>query len=355
MLRGEASGHDVRVNFEFFESSLLYRLKEYKSIGMNLRKGFLFLCLLFSVGSQADPLGTLPIVEAEQLRFSIEGRSDLWLSPYEDKETPVRIYNAKLHAPFYEQDDFRAMIALQSEEVSAGRSDILVGQNDIPLGSSLRSQQVGLGLSYENESYHNFSFYGAMASSSDEPFNQSRDIWPELTATYFSPYSNSWRWMAFGNYSKSRGFWNNHFLPGVGAGYRLKESLEVMFGFPFLRVMWKPTLDSSTLFALSPVGARWDSSYIYSDSLLFTFSAGLSTRSYLHVNRSDEENRVIYEEKFIDIGFKRILSPKLYVGLKVGGSFDRSVYESKSVFKESGVEAQLGGDITGSFLLEFLP
>lgn len=315
----------------------------------------IFLCSFWVRSTLADPLGTLPVVEAEQLRFIFEGRSDLWLSPYEDKESPIRIYSFKLRFPFLKFENFSTIFSMQSEEISLGRGDLLLGPNEVPIGSSLRAQQVGLGVAYEGSDKSSLTFFGSYASSSDEPYGHGRDIWPELTATYFSSYRGNWRAIFLANYSENRGFMNNQFLPAPGFGYKLNESFEVMFGYPFLRFRWTPNLEWRHLTAISPVGLKFESDYFYSDSLLLMAELGISTRSYLHSSRADDVDRAIYEEKFLNIGFKRILSPKTYVGFKFGGSFDRKVYQSTTVFNSMGAVHSLPDDLTGSLLLEFLP
>lgn len=315
----------------------------------------LLIPLLLSHFLIAAPLGNIPEIEEDKVRLIFSARSDLWLSPYEDKETPLRIYGATLRLPVTLTEGWIGSAMLATESVSLGRTDVIVGEDTVPLNSNLQDQSAGLGLTHQLHDESSISIYGAFSSASDEPFQNDRDRWMELTAAYRSQTWGDWQGLFAVNYSKNRGFLNNQVIPFLGVSYQPKSAFRFLLGFPYLQMVWKPDLNWTTTASLTPVGGRVKANYIYSDSLLLFLDAGLSARSYLHVNRTQNDHRLIFEEKYAEIGFKRILSPKTYVGFAAGGSFDRNVYEAKTVFRPMGSKIELNGDITGRFLLEFLP
>lgn len=70
--------------------------------------------------SQADPLGTVPSLEPERTKIIFEGRSDLWTSPYMDKDSPLRFYSNKLLIPILRQAQWEGSINLQMDGISLG-------------------------------------------------------------------------------------------------------------------------------------------------------------------------------------------------------------------------------------------
>lgn len=313
------------------------------------------LLILRSICLPAAPLTTVPELNRDRLQLSITARSDLWLAPQSDKETPFRLYDIELHAPVVKSPDWSGVVIASTEAVSNGRTDLLIGENQTPLGSLLRTQALGVGITRQGEALSFFSAYAAYKSASDEPFEKSRDTWTEVTVTYNFPTENSWQWVLLLNYSKNRGFLNNRLVPFPGVSYLYSPELKLLFGFPFLQIDWAPLVDLNILATATPTGVLVNSSYIYSDSLLWIFNAGVTTRSYLHTHRLNAAKRVTYEETFVEFGFKRILSPRVHFGLKAGASFNRSIYESKQVFQPEGSAHAITGDFTGGVFLEILP
>lgn len=302
----------------------------------------------------AAPLGIVPEIEEDRMRVIFKARSDLWLSPYEDKETPIRIYEGQLRLPASLFDSWMGSLSLTSETVSLGRTDLLIGKRSTSLSSNLQSQSIGFGLERKMENKSSISFYGALTSASDEPFKNGRDIWTEATTSYRSPMWGLWQGIFALNYSKNRGFLNDQALPLVGAAYKWSSNLNFIVGFPFARVTWN-SLNWTITATATPVGGSLYIDYIYSDSLLILMSAGVSSRSYLHVNRTEDKYRLIFEEKYAEVGLKRILSPKTLIGFKAGASFDRSVYEAITVFHPESSKSHITGDLTSGIFLEFLP
>jgi hypothetical protein len=49
--------------------------------------------------AQAAPLDTLPVIEEDRLRVNLSTRSDLWTSVYEDKNSPLRLYDFNFRVP----------------------------------------------------------------------------------------------------------------------------------------------------------------------------------------------------------------------------------------------------------------
>lgn len=82
----------------------------------------------------AAPLGRIPLVDRGNPRIVLDSQTDLWVSPYKNKETPQRTYQTQLKIPFIKNESLTASLNIENEGRSLGRPDLLVGKNKSTLG-----------------------------------------------------------------------------------------------------------------------------------------------------------------------------------------------------------------------------
>lgn len=301
----------------------------------------------------AAHLGMIPTVDKHNLRLIIEGRTDIWTSPYRDKETPLRLHELKLRAPLFNTESWSASAHIGAESLSSGRADMTVGRNPVFIGSDLRSLSAGFGVKRTASEGSSVSIFTAQNSSSDEVYRDTRDTWTEVSIFYEFAPQDRLQWVVAANSSKNRGFLNNQIVPFIGVHYKPSSNFSATFGFPFARLIWSNEDFWTTSVYLTPVGVHGEVTRSTSAHMSWRIKAGLSSRSYLHVNRIDDHMRLIFEEKYFEGGFKSKVSDQTSVGFTIGTSFDRVFYEAQNVFSAEGQKTNLNKDLYGAFLMEF--
>lgn len=318
-----------------------------------LKNVLLIIGLLLPKTGMTAHLGMIPTVDKHNLRLIIEGRTDLWTSAYRYKEAPLRLHEVRFRARLINSEFWSASAHVGAESLSSGRTDLTVGRNPVFIGSDLRSQSAGFGVKRTASDASSFSVFAAYNSSSDEPYKNTRDIWTEVSMFYEFAPQDTLQWVIAANSSKNRGFLNDQIVPFVGVHYKPGSNFSATIGFPFARFIWSNEDFWTTSVYLTPVGIHGEMAHMSLPYLSWRMKAGLSSRSYLHVNRIDDQMRLIFEEKYLEGGFKSKVSDQTFVTFSIGTSFDRALYEAKSVFYAEGSKTDLNKDLYGVIQMEF--
>ncbi len=317
-----------------------------------------WLCLLvwvlLSLPAQSKSLGNFPAVEEGSPRIEFDLLSDLWRTPYQHKETPQRLYQGALKIPFLKSDTWRASLTTEAEGRSVGKPDLSVGDHQVQVRSDLRSQSVGLGIDNQAVDRSSFALFASYDSASDEPFEHRRDIFTTLTTMYTTSPQGDLQWIYGVNYSENRGFMNGKALPILGVTYQAGLQLRVTAGFPFLRLQWTDLDVWNASIVATPVGLQVQAGRIFEPNISVLIRGGIANRSYAHADRIEDERRVIFEEKYYDLGFKVPLSEHTVYGFRVGYGFGRRLFEGRRVFSPIGPVQTFDSDIYGGFHLEYL-
>lgn len=318
-------------------------------------RAFFILSLTFAYYSFvfAKPLSHLPVVETGELRIRLEMQTDLWTTLYENKETPQRMYQTQIKVPLWRNKDLVASLATENEGRSIGRPDLLVGDNQVAIGGDLRSQSLGIGLEKQSNNGHQWTVFAAYESSSDEPFQQQRDISTTFTAIYQHKLNYLHHLVLGLNKSNNRGIWNAKWLPLIGLLARPDPHFQLMLGFPFFRLDWKGVRQNKLSITVLPVGL--DGEYHHPLGVRWNYFSrfGVSNCSYSHRMRKENDVRLLLEEKYIDTDFYLNLSEKVTYGLHMGYGFDRRIFEARDAFFPKGKVNTLASDVYGGFNLEY--
>lgn len=314
----------------------------------------LFISLLLSARlSSAAPLGTIPTVEERNWRINADFRTDLWTSPYKYKDAPLRIFNGSLRVPMAGGESWKASLDFEGEAVSLGRHDFGLGKKEVFLGNNLRSAGAGLGIKKDFNGGSSLSAFASYASASDNPYGENRNIWIESTVIYYGEKVENHRWVLAVNQSNNRGFENGRPFPFGGVLYEPNRDFSALFGFPFLRLMWGRTGEVKQTFNLTPFGVRYDFEESLPDMFVFNVFAAFTVRSYLHESRIDENDRLYYQEWAVETSLRKNVSHHTGVIFGLGYSFDRSLYESETLYAPNSPTVRLESDIYGRVAVEF--
>lgn len=314
-----------------------------------------FACIFgFSQFANAAPLGTIPVLEKERTQVNVHGRTDLWTNPLKDKESPIRIYSVDLLVPFRFSEKCLMAELLKSESLSLGRSNLLVGEDQVKLGSDLRSQGIGIGFSCHKSDDHSYSIYTSYVSASDDPYHFARDRWVDYVFTYQNNLAEEIGWIFKLNSSKNRGFANNQVFPFLGIIYT-KNFFEYLIGFPYFQMIWRPNDEWQATVRLLPVGFSLVTNHQLDDIGSVSAEASQTSRSYLHIERTDDDKRLFYEEKIVNLKLNVEASVRTQFIFSVGYAWDRNIYEAKTVAEPLHSRISLDHDIYGTMGLEFKP
>lgn len=165
--------------------------------------------IFLSFQIQSRPLATFPIIEQGDSRIEFEALSDLWVSPYQRKDTPMRVGQGAIKIPFISTAKLKMSFSIDGRSRSLGMPDLTVGDDQVLVGPELRSESVGLALGKINNDNSSYSLFLSRESASDESFNHRRDMWWSTAAFYRTPPTEGWNWTLGLHRSANRGIWIN--------------------------------------------------------------------------------------------------------------------------------------------------
>lgn len=313
-----------------------------------------FLSLFAATPSEARVIGLVPTIESRGLRLLVSTRSDLWTKPDQDKDAPVRVYGLDLRIPVLQGEKGAVSAQIHNEALHPAKTGLTVGETPELIGTNLTSRSIGFGASYQPNENLETSIFASHESASDEPFRDIRDKWVEASAIAAIRVSETRHWVLAVNSSNNRGFRNGELVPYVGVRQMFSPTFEATFGFPFLFLRWGQTSElSGTQVTLTPVGVHLESLHQVGENVGIGVNGGLAARSYLNTNRTDDDTRVIYQETFFEAAGRLQASEGVQIGLVLGGSFNRTMYQARQVFHPIGSRTTMPSDVYGGFRMEF--
>jgi hypothetical protein len=223
------------------------------------------------------------------------------------------------------------------------KSEVLQFTSSTPLGASglntptnLWAIDVGGTYKHKIDQTHDWGLILSAGSPSDIPFNSLNEVDGSATATY------SWRkdmlhaWIFMLNYSKVRSFAPGIPLPGVGYfEANPGNHTQVFYGLPFF-FSWQPEKQlklSATYFLLTYVNAQAEYKALGGINIYSGFQ--WSSQSWLRANRSDTNNRIIFDQKRLVVGASTSLSENLFANIFTGQAFDQRITEAASITSQN--------------------
>lgn len=222
--------------------------------------------------------------------------------------------------------------------------------------TDLFGSDIGITYSYEvskNKQYFASLSYG---SQSDQPYKNSEVNTLNATGIYSFSSNPKSRWTLLLNYSNNRPFLNNIPLPFFVYTYIGSKNFIGSFGAPFASIFWKfaPKWDLN-LFILVPWILKAQVGYSVWGPLQTYFGIDFSQSSYFQYGRSNEKERLFYEESKVFFGVKSFLSRQAMLNLEFGHSFNRTFFFAEDYSPNPdnpvGLDSSLYGLVTLSVFL----
>jgi hypothetical protein len=287
-------------------------------------------------------------------QINIGIRSDLWTSIYQNKDTPVRIYEANLKSRWLDFKNWQADFIAGIEGFSSGRADLVVGPQRNLVGSDLRDQKAGLQLNHRDPDESGFAISALYESASDQPFQNRRDDWTELEIIYQWSQVENHQYFLKATDSKNRGYLNGRALLIPGLRFEADEAWHYSLSLDSVQITWQKDPARQFQLTLDPVRPRLQFQNQLAEKRLYEAALGLRTRSYLYVNRVEDDSRVFIEETYVENSFYFKVSPRTSLKFCGGLSFNRNLYEGKEIYRAIGHRSTMPSDTYGSLRGEFL-
>jgi hypothetical protein len=316
---------------------------------------FLFLIFVFFPSGlvHASPLGTLPSVISGKTQAQLLLRSDIWAQPLRAKKTPLRRTDGSLQVPLFQNDSWTLSGGIVSESLSLSRTDLVVGEDQIQVGTDLQYQGVNLGVEHRSRDRSWSQAFVTYESASDHPFVSSRDVNLDVFAFHAFHWKSRF-WVLGMDLSDNRGYFNGQPLPLFGMIYQPNAHTEITFGFPFFRLNAQGKDAKWNFLAfVTPSTALFNAHRRLNENFQIFMGASLRAWSYMHSKRTNDENRLFFQETALEGGIRYPLSSRVFMINSLGTSFHRKIYEAKRVYSRSGAQQDLNADEFVALKLEF--
>ena len=259
----------------------------------------------------------------------------------------LNVYDGQLAVNIIKSTTQTLTFSGEFETLDTGFSDFNIGRENVSTDGHLSNQSVSLGYKRNIGSLgENLSLTLSYGSASDKTFSNSRNNAVNLTATYgFKKSNEKSQWLLLLNYSNNRTFLNNIPLPSVGYLYRPSDKFTVFAGLPFISLTWVDFPNYIHSISISPASLKLDFSWGILGPIRFYSLFNYQAQSYLHLNRSEDELRLLFVEKRVGVGLRAPVSRAVSFDFGLGYSFDRYLFEGEGVYSKIGDKLYLDEDM----------
>lgn len=201
-------------------------------------------------------------------------------------------------------------------------------EDGTPVENKLESIQYGMGFSRETDSGYKLSFSGGYGSSSDAPFENSRDISYQASFSVLTPGDKS-RWLLGALYTNN-GPLGAIPLPLIVYIYTPSREFRLIAGLPFLMIhMGAKT--RLTLMASPAKGFVQLSQSLFGPISIFTkWEIGVS--SFFHSNRVNDDDQFFVRETKAVAGLRSPIFPGAMLTVSGGWRYDSIYFQGESLF-----------------------
>lgn len=226
-------------------------------------------------------------------------------------------------APIYRTDVNAVTLNLSAEQLS-----FTPEQNQY---SKLYDLKVGLGYTKAIDDQRLWSISGRYGSASDKPFADASVTTFGMTAFYSYPAKENNRWLLLVDYSNNRPILNNIPLPGFAYFYQPSKEFRAVFGIPFATINWQYS-DKWIVefFTIVPWILKTSLNYKITEAARIYTGIDFSQVTYYLQGRTNDDERLFYDQKTLFVGVKSPLSANITADLEVGHSFDRSLFAAEN-------------------------
>lgn len=221
--------------------------------------------------------------------------------------------------------------------------------------TDLYESNFGLSYSHIVGKDRAYSFFASYGTKTDKPYADSSVNTLNLNAAYSLSKNERGRWLFLLNYSNNRPFLNNIPLPFFAYTYIHSKDFVGTFGAPFASVFWRfhPKV-SMTLFAVIPWILKAQVSYSILGPLQVYSGVDFSQQSYFQHGRSNNKERLFYEENKIFVGFKSPISKNIFFETEFGNSFNRQYFFAEDYSRNPKNPTRLTSSLFGRVSLNVI-
>lgn len=192
-------------------------------------------------------------------------------------------------------------------------------------------------------------------SASDKPFATNDVTTLGATAFYSYPSDETSRWLLLVDYSNNRPILNGIPLPGFAYFYTPSKNFRGVFGAPFVSINWNFAEEwSLDAFTLVPWVFKASVGYKVTPFAKIYTGFDFSQVTYYLKDRTNEKDRLFYDEKKIFIGAKSPLSKSIFADLELGHAFDRAFFIAENYKTSPDNPVDIGNAYYGKLSLNFI-
>ena len=210
--------------------------------------------------------------------------------------------------------------------------------SNIVVPNDLYRFDAGLQYTRQLPEKRSFGIRGSVGYTGDKVDKKTESF--NVSANYSFPGSKEGHWILMVFISNNSPLGTYVPVPGFFYIYRT-QTFTGLFGIPILSMQWTPVNPWSFSFSAFGPTVKTEAAYGAIDQTQFFTGLGWKQQRYMLSSRLNEDDRLTFEEKNAEIGFRRPLSQSLYSEFQTGYVFDRSVYMGEGLFNKDSGEAKL--------------
>lgn len=255
----------------------------------------------------------------------------------------------RMALPLFKGERETVALSLSGGNLHLGEKVNLDTGAEVP--KNLLRTEMGLQYSHKLPGHKAYGIQGNFGYTGDEINPETQTY--NLNVNYSYPGSKKGVWVLMLIFSNNNPLGDGVPVPGFFYIHKT-ETFTGVFGLPVLSMQWTPVKPWSFSFsALGPL-IRSEVSYGAVDQTQFFTGVSWIQQRYLLSDREEKNDRLTFEEKRAEMGFRRQLVEKVFAEFKGGYSFDRFVYIGKRLFDKAGGEAELKDGLSASWSVKIL-
>ena len=286
-------------------------------------------------GGPLGMLGGMTSLAAQVPMFTYDGQ--LLPAGSERQKSPSIIENnLGFSMPVLVSGQDKISMSLNAGKLSTGEAVTL--DSGLKLPQDFYRTSVGLQYSHRLPNNRTYGVQGSFGYTGDK-FNTDTQSY-NLRANYSYPGSKEGHWVLMVLFSNNSPLGDGVPIPGFFYIHKT-ENFTGVFGLPILSLQWTPADGWSFSFsALGPL-IKSEVSYGSIDETQVFTGVSWNQQRYLLTSPENEDDRLTFEDKKLEVGLRRPIARKMLGEIKLGYSFDRAVYVGEGLFNRDTGETNL--------------
>jgi hypothetical protein len=239
-------------------------------------------------------------------------------------------HDVSVRVPIWQQDgdELSGNVGVRAEVIHTGAILPTTGE---PFPEELWNVRVGLGYRHQFDNGWSGGLNVHVGSASDHPFESRSVLNLGVSANLRVPWADHSGWIFSLSYSSNSQVLNRIPIPGVAYYYAPDPSLNLLVGFPFANVTWRPTEDWTfqVNYALL-TNVRAKVLYRVLPDVRVYLAYDSTSENWYRTEREDDRDRLFSYDQRVTTGVQWRLAPFANLDLCGGYAFDRYFYEASN-------------------------